>query len=683
MQVLISAPFGRDAESLASLLGDKGYRTLNCPTPQTLADHIDTDTGAVLVTEEALVGDMHALRQVLDAQPAWSDLPFILLATRQSGRLGDTERVRKRLPESASNVILIERPLSAVSLLSAVASAIRSRVKQLLIRDQLAELAESRRALQTSERELRLVADSLPVLIAFIDTDLRYRFANRAYEYWFYRSPEEIVGCHVSELFSPQDLAVRLPVMQAALAGEPARLQRQWPHQDGSRRDADIRYLPRRTPTGEVDGFHVFVLDITDSKKVEEGLRDTADTLEAKVAERTAELSSEMHNRAQAEAALRQSQKMEAVGQLTGGIAHDFNNMLTGIIGAMDIMKRRLAAGRVDDLPRFMDAAATSANRAAGLTQRLLAFSRRQSLDAKALDVRELLHSLEELIRRTLHERISLHTAYGANLPPVIADANQLESAVLNLAINARDAMPFGGQLTLETTQEVHVADTPTARPNLASGTYIVISLSDSGAGMTPQVLEKVFDPFFTTKPVGQGTGLGLSMVYGFARQSHGDVVILSQPGVGTTVRLYLPTANGPAEPLAREQPASPSGRGQRILLVEDDATVRLLVRDVLTELGYDTLDAAEPGVAIEHLGSNVAIDLLISDVGLPGMNGRQLAEIARQHRPDLPVLFITGYAENAAIRASFLGANMDMITKPFSMADLASKVGEMLPAPQ
>ncbi len=683
MQVLLSAPFGRDAESLAGLLAKEGYRTLICPTPEALAAHIDSNTGAVLVTEEALVGDMQALRQVLDAQPAWSDLPFILLATRQSGRLGDTERVRKRLPDSASNVILIERPLSSVSLLSAVASAIRSRHKQLLIRDQLAELADSRRALQTSERELRLVADSLPVLIAFIDTKLRYRFVNRAYEHWFYRSPDEIVGRHVSELFSPQDLAARLPVMQAALAGESARLQRHWPHQDGSRRDADIRYLPRRTPTGEVDGFHVFVLDITDSKKVEEGLRDTADTLEAKVAERTAELSSEMHNRAQAEAALRQSQKMEAVGQLTGGIAHDFNNMLTGIIGAMDIMKRRLAAGRIDDLPRFMEAAATSANRAAGLTQRLLAFSRRQSLDAKALDVHVLLHSLEELIRRTLNERISLRTVYGANLPPVVADANQLESAILNLAINARDAMPFGGQLTLETAQMVHVADASTVRPNLASGTYIVISLSDSGVGMTANVLEKVFDPFFTTKPVGQGTGLGLSMVYGFARQSQGDVVMLSQPGVGTTVRLYLPTASSPADPITRELPASPNGRGQRILLVEDDATVRLLVRDLLTELGYDTLDAAEPGVAIEHLGSNVAIDLLISDVGLPGMNGRQLAEIARQHRPHLPVLFITGYAENAAIRASFLGANMDMITKPFSMADLASKVGEMLPAPQ
>jgi PAS domain S-box-containing protein len=678
--VLISAPFGRDAESIAAVLGDDGYETILCDGMQDIAVLLDDATGAVLVTEEALQGDMTLLQLALEAQPSWSDAPFILLAARQIGRIQHTEDARRRLPSIATNVIVIERPLGSLSLLSAVASAMRARQKQFLIRDQLTELAESRRALQASESELRLIADSLPVLISFIDTELRFRFVNRAYEDWFYMQPEELVGRSLREVFSPAEFELRLPHMQSALAGIPSRLEASWPHRDGKRRDADIRYLPRRSLSGEVDGFHVFVLDITDRKKVEEVLRDTAEILEHKVAERTAELHAEMTNRAQAEAALRQSQKMEAVGQLTGGIAHDFNNMLTGILGAMDMMKRRIASGRLDDLERFMDVATLSANRAAGLTQRLLAFSRRQSLDAKPIDLHELLDSLHELIRHTVDERVAIQFSYGSDIPPVIADANQLESAILNLAINARDAMPDGGQLTL-TTATVDLDDSPSmGKPAIAAGRYALISLSDNGVGMPPEVLEKVFEPFFTTKPVGQGTGLGLSMVYGFARQSGGQIMIESQPGSGTTVKLYLPTARaaGTEAPTAS---ASPRGRGQRVLLVEDDAAVRLLVREVLEELGYETVDAAEPDLATPLLASNMPIDLLISDVGLPGMNGRQLADIARRHRPHLPVLFITGYAKNAAIRSSFLGTNMDMITKPFSTTDLATKVGEMLSA--
>ncbi|MHA6492705.1 hybrid sensor histidine kinase/response regulator [Pseudomonas borbori] len=681
-RVLISAPFGRDAESIAALLAGDGYEVVICENLQDIAQQLDETVGAVLVTEEALGGDMAPLQWALEAQPSWSDVPFILLSARQVGRIQPHEAARLRLPDVATNVIVIERPLGSVSLLSAVASAMRARQKQFLIRDQLTELAESRRALQASESELRLVADSLPVLIAFIDADLRYRFANRAYEDWFYRHPREIIGRKVQELFSESDLERRLPYMQSALAGIPSRIELAWPHRDGRRRDADIRYLPRRNSRGEVDGFHVFVLDITDSKKVEEVLRDTAGTLELKVAERTAELHNEMHSRAQAEAALRQSQKMEAVGQLTGGIAHDFNNMLTGILGAMDIMKRRIASGRFDDLDRFMDAASSSANRAAGLTQRLLAFSRRQSLDAKPVELHGLLRSLEELISHTINERISLHIDYCADEQPVIADANQLESAILNLAINARDAMPYGGQLRLSTRKvELSSADVA-SMPHLEAGHYVVISLADTGVGMAAEVLEKVFDPFFTTKPMGQGTGLGLSMVYGFARQSRGQVLIDSTPGVGTTVSLYLPAATSMALQEAAVEAPSPPGRGQHVLVVEDDDAVRLLVRELLEELGYATVDAAEPEAATLVLASAKPIDLMISDVGLPGMNGRQLAEVARQYRPQLPVLFITGYAENAAIRSSFLGTNMDMISKPFSMTDLASKVSEMLPAP-
>nr|WP_301183122.1 ATP-binding protein [Sphingomonas quercus] len=374
---------------------------------------------------------------------------------------------------------------------------------------------------------------------------------------------------------------------------------------------------------------------------------------------------------------------MEAVGQLTGGIAHDFNNMLTGVIGALDIMKRRMAANRYDDLGRFMDAAATSAQRAASLTARLLAFSRRQSLDSRAMDVNALIISLEELLRRTMTEKIEVSIAPAADLPAGIVDANQLESAVLNLAINARDAMPEGGKLTIETRVANLDEAYCEARPGVKPGRYVVIAVSDTGVGMDRETVDKVFDPFFTTKPIGQGTGLGLSMVYGFAKQSNGQVRIHSAPGSGTTVSIFVPAAEAPAQGDIRSAGGDVhEGSGQSVLLVEDDDSVRLLVRDVLEELGYETFEAAEALKATELLRSGQRFDLMVSDVGLPGMNGRQLAEIARENHPDLPILFVTGYAENAAIRAGFLGTNMAMITKPFQIEVLSAKISEMLSPP-
>ena len=403
--------------------------------------------------------------------------------------------------------------------------------------------------------------------------------------------------------------------------------------------------------------------------------------LEHRVAERTAELHEEMENRARVEAALRQSQKMEAVGQLTGGIAHDFNNLLTGVTGSLDIMKRRIASGRIGELDRFMDAAVTSAQRAAALTSRLLSFSRRQSLDSKSLDINALVKSLEDLVARTISEKVRLAVVLGADLPRGTADANQLENAILNLSINARDAMPDGGALTIETSTAVVDESFAVARPDYPMGRYVVVAISDTGVGMTPEILEKVFDPFFTTKPIGQGTGLGLSMVYGFARQNGGFVRVHSKPGLGTSVNLYLPASSDEAEVAAAAsvEPAPKEGMGQTVLVVEDDASVRLLIREVLGELGYISLEAAEPQTAVPILASRRSIDLMISDVGLPGMNGRQLAEVARTHRPSLPILFVTGYAENAAIRSGFLGTNMGMITKPFALETLAAKIDEML----
>jgi PAS domain S-box-containing protein len=677
-RVLIAAPFGRDADNVARLLSERGFETRSVPDAQAVATELDDRTGVVLITEEALRGKLDALRAALAAQPTWSDTPFILLVSRNAYHPRAGEIARLLLADLTTNLIVLERPLGSLSLVSAVDTALRARRRQFDLRDRLAELDHSRAALAASEAEVRLIADSLPVLIGFIDKSLVYRFANKAYADWFYRDPVEVVGRHVGEVVGAEGLEARMPAMRRALAGEPAHLILAWPHADGRRRDADIRYLPRRGADGAVDGFHVFVADVTEQVQGEELLRQTAQALEHRVRERTAALEAEMERRAGVEAALRQSQKMEAVGQLTGGIAHDFNNMLTGVIGALDMVKRKRASGRDADTDRYLDTALTSAHRAAGLTHRLLAFSRRQSLDPHALDVNGLVASLQDLIQRTVTEQISVGVDLGA-AEAAVADANQLESAILNLAINARDAMPEGGRLTISTS--VADLDADMAAEDARPGRYVVVAVADTGVGMPAEVLDKVFDPFFTTKPIGQGTGLGLSMVYGFARQSGGSVRIQSRVGEGTSVKIYLPVADGVAEAKAEDQPVDVArGEGQTVLLVEDESAVRLLVREVLEDLGYRAVEVSDPQAAIAILNSHSAIDLLISDVGLPGMNGRQLAEVARDRRPDLPILFITGYAENAAIRAGFLGSNMAMIGKPFALDTLAAKIGEMMP---
>jgi signal transduction histidine kinase len=413
---------------------------------------------------------------------------------------------------------------------------------------------------------------------------------------------------------------------------------------------------------------------LVDLSESESRLQRTLETLEQQVEERTAQL---RHN----EDALRQSQKMEAVGQLTGGIAHDFNNMLTGIIGSLELLRRRVSRGKLDDLDSLIDLGVTSANRAAGLTHRLLAFSRRQSLDSKPVEINQLVSSMGELLQRSINESIALDMRLTDALWTAEADPNQLESALLNLVINARDAMPNGGKLTVETCNR-HLDNVFTAAyGTLQPGDYVELSVSDTGCGIPETVMGRVFDPFFTTKPIGQGTGLGLSMIYGFARQSHGHVTIHSEVGKGTTVSLFLPRFVG--EIVANEV-ADPAllpfaNVGETVLIVEDDPAVRLLVSAVLKELGYAFVEAGDADTAVPIIESEQRIDLLISDVGLPGMNGRQLAEIGRQIRPELKVLFITGYAEHAAVRGGFLDPGMQLITKPFTFDLLMAKVREMI----
>jgi len=380
---------------------------------------------------------------------------------------------------------------------------------------------------------------------------------------------------------------------------------------------------------------------------------------------------------------LRQSQKMEAVGQLTGGIAHDFNNLLAGVLGSLELMQARVAQGRLGDVDRYIGAAVTSANRAASLTHRLLAFSRRQTLDPKTVDINRLTTSMEDLIRRTVGPAIHVETVISGGLWRTLCDANQLENALLNLAINARDAMPEGGRLTIEAAN-ARLDDAYAGRHHeVAAGQYVAVSVTDTGTGMAPNVIAHVFEPFFTTKPIGQGTGLGLSMVYGFAKQSNGYASIYSEVGQGTTVRLYLPRHLGGGEAGDSNPdllPATAAKDGEAVLVVDDEPVVRMLVGDVLRELGYGVVEAADGAEGLRILRSRQRVDLLVSDVGLPGgMNGRQLADAARVHRPGLKVLFITGYAENAALGNGVLDPSMQVLTKPFALDALTSKIRMMM----
>ena len=639
-----------------------------------------------------------------------------------------------------------------------------------------------------NERELRLIADALPVLIAFVDAGGLCRFVNRAAADWFFRDPEAVLGRDLLAAIGPPEadagaapLAALREQVGRALAGEAVAFEADWPIRDGRGRVAEIRYLPRRGADGGVDGFHVFVQDVTAHKRTEA-------ELERQVAARTAErdmiwrastdlfcvanlagyfvslnpawpvtlgwTEAEMKARpfidlvhpddvaatraaaaglargepqftfenryrhrdgsyrwlswnavlragaiyasvrditpikAQAEAllraeeALRQSQKMEAVGQLTGGIAHDFNNLLAGISGSLELMQSRIGQGRLKDIDRYMSAAQGAAKRAAALTHRLLAFSRRQTLDPRPTDVNRLVRGMEDLVRRTVGPAVAVEVVAAGGLWSTLVDPHQLENALLNLCINARDAMPDGGRITIETANRWLDGAAARAR-DLEPGQYLSLCVSDTGTGMTPEVIAKAFDPFFTTKPIGQGTGLGLSMIYGFVRQSGGQVRIYSEVGIGTTMCLYLPRHYGSAEDpdLPPDFATVPRAEaGETVLVVDDEPTVRMLVTEVLEDLGYAAIEAADGASGLKVLQSDVRIDLLITDVGLPGgMNGRQMADAARVLRPALKVLFITGYAENAVVGNGHLDPGMHVLTKPFGVDLLATRIRDLI----
>jgi PAS domain S-box-containing protein len=461
---------------------------------------------------------------------------------------------------------------------------------------------------------------------------------------------------------------------EALESGEPFETEYRIRRHDGMFRWHLTRAIPIRGADGEIALWIGNSADIEDQKSSERALAELNATLEEQVRARTAEL-------LEAEATLRQSQKMEAVGQLTGGLAHDFNNLLTGITGSLELLAGRIHQGKFTEVDRYLNVAQGAARRAASLTHRLLAFSRRQTLDPKPTDINQLVSGMDDLIRRTVGPGVTVEVVGAPGLWAVLADPNQLENALLNLCINARDAMPDGGRLLIETGNR-SLDESEAKALELRAGEYVSLNVADTGGGMTAEVIARAFDPFFTTKPLGEGTGLGLSMVYGFTRQSGGHACIQSQPGQGTTVRLYLPRYSG--DDVVFEHPAdTPKARrgdGETVLVVDDEPSVRLLIHEVLAELGYKVLEAETGASGLQILDCVGQVDLLVTDVGLPGgMNGRQLADAALVTRPALKVLFITGYAESAVLGDGHLKPGMHVLTKPFSLETLGAKVREII----
>jgi len=512
--------------------------------------------------------------------------------------------------------------------------------------------------------ERRLFAEIVEGATAFVqvaDQDYRWLAINSAaadeFERLFGVRPK--VGDSMLEVLAdqPESQAVVKAVWDRALAGEAFIEVDTFGDPDRERRSYEMRFNVLRDADGKVAAAYQFVFDVTE--RLEEQARLAA-----------------------AEEALRQAQKMEAVGQLTGGLAHDFNNLLAGISGAFEMIGSRLSQGRTGDVERYLQAGQGAARRAAALTHRLLAFSRRQTLTPKPLVINRLMGELSELIRRTVGPSIEVETIAASGLWPTLVDDNQLENAILNLCINARDAMPDGGRITIETGNKW--LDRRTAKEHgLEPGQYVTVCVSDTGTGIDKAILDRVFDPFFTTKPIGQGTGLGLSMVYGFARQSHGHVRIYSEVGQGTMVCLYLPRHLGEEE-VGLEETAAPidesQSAGEVVLVVDDEPTVRMLIVDALSELGYACAEASDGPSALAVLQAQGRIDLLITDVGLPGgLNGRQVADAARALRPELKTLFITGYAENAVLNHGHIERGMEVLTKPFAIRDLTARVERLL----
>ncbi|WP_460060916.1 response regulator [Pseudomonas sp. S2_A05] len=523
----------------------------------------------------------------------------------------------------------------------------------------LLRVRDTENALRESEARFREIFANVSAPIAVLDANLKVYECNHAFAQLIVdnRDAQALRECFAEDQCSILDeLRLRLVDGERWKGTLNMRVQ-------GEIRETQWQISPYRTPELSL----VFVEDVTEHRHRERSHL-------ARLDDTTTQLAKEVAERVHAEAQLLQVQKMDALGKLTGGIAHDFNNLLTGIITSLELIQKRVADERLDKVQFYTEAALNSAMSAASLTHRLLAFARQQPLDTRPVDINEHVRSLEELLVRTIGERITLKLELTNKPAIALVDPVQLESAVLNLVINARDALPSGGNIWVNTYAAYSHGD-----PNLADGAYVALSVRDDGTGIEHNVIDKVFEPFFTTKPLGQGTGLGLSTIYGFARQSGGDAHIRSVARRGTEVTIMLPGTNDPTGADAPVPVPDAKGSGEHVLIVEDMATVRLFVTEVLEDAGYRCTQAADIESALERLQNDPSIDLLLTDVGLPRMSGRELADVARGWHEGLPILFMTGYAETALNRQVFLGTGMDMLVKPFQISELLDKVRRTL----
>jgi len=656
-RALVLAPNGRDAIVARDMLAEAGVRGDVVANVAELVEALDAGAGCAVITEEALAGtDARPLSDWLDRQPEWSDFPFVLLTQRGGGL--ERNPSAGRYLEVLGNVTFLERPFHPTTFVSLAQSALRGRRRQYEARSRLIALRES-------EARFRTLFDTMDegfCIIEFIDgphgpmSDYVHVQANAAYER--HAGIPDVVGQRVRELVGAEADSWVERYRNVLITGEPIRFEQEL---EATHRHLELAAF--RVEPAERREVAVIFQDVTERKQSETALRELNETLERRVSEAVAE-------RASALAQLHEAQKLETIGQLTGGVAHDINNLLTPIMGALDLVNRRYSDTDAR-MKRLLEGALQSTDRAKTLVNRLLGFARRQALETRPVDVAELLEGMRDLIISSIGSTVELKMLAPADLPPALADPNQLELAILNLCVNSRDAMPDGGRLSIVAER---VAVGPRGLPQLKPGAYVRLSVIDTGLGMDETTLNKAVEPFFSTKGLGKGTGLGLSMVHGFAGQLGGAFALTSEAGEGTRGDLYLPVAEAPAEPAARSA-AQPVQVSQQLtlLLIDDEELVRAGTAEMLREIGHIVHESSGGAEALAKLEAGLEVDAVVTDYMMPRMNGAELAAQVRRLDPDVRILVITGYA------GGDLNLDLPQLAKPFRQADIAAALDRLV----
>jgi PAS domain S-box-containing protein len=675
-RAVILAPNGRDAAVAAALIKEAGYYADVCGDLVALLHEIEGGAGIAVIADEAIkTADLRGLTRWLKEQPSWSDFPIVLLTQQGGGPERNPDAAR--LGQVLGNVTFIERPFHPTTLVSIVGSAVRGRRRQYQTRAILGDLTESESLLQTALNAGHLGA--LELHLPELELE-----ASDTCKAFFGRKPDEPFSYQdLQASVHPDDRARQSEVLEETIkTGRDYSIEfrASWP--DGSQHWVDLRARAVRAPDGSIKSLVGVSSDITARKLAEierenllaqldaerTALAELTATLEQRVEQRTADLMKEVAARERAQEQLRQAQKMETIGQLTGGVAHDFNNLLMAVMGNLDLLRKRIPND--PRLHRLIDGALQGAERGASLTQRLLAFARQQDLRAVAVDLRALVHGMGDLLERSLGPRVALRLDIPEDLPPARIDANQLELAILNLAINARDAMADGGTIDIRIAKCRVSGD-----PALKSGDYLKLSVIDDGKGMTPEILKRAIEPFFSSKPLGKGTGLGLSMVHGLAVQLGGALKLSSAVGQGTTAALLLPVATAKPQAELPVLAAQKVNRSAVILFVDDDPLIAMSTTEMLEDLGHHVIGVNSGLHALDIIRSEQPLDLMMTDHVMPGMTGIELAAASREVRPRLPILLATGYAELPE------GAQLDLprLAKPYHQDQLRDRLDQLL----